>query len=136
VVADNQFSNLGLMLVGMLARIRKIILPLGTGQEEEDKDEEVEKQAAEADTSGLHEIDFGEVIRRDDIEKADVRAYGVDDSEAGEERGPVRTSPTKKRAKRLDGPKDISIGVEPETLQRRKKRERDKSLPIESHEYK
>ncbi|KAH8821500.1 hypothetical protein F5884DRAFT_850727 [Xylogone sp. PMI_703] len=75
VVADNQYSALGLLLLGCLARVQKAIKPLR-------KSVEVETGLAVANDipvpSKAGEIDLGEKISRDDVEGLRVETADVD----------------------------------------------------------
>lgn len=105
LVADNQYSVLGLMLLGTLARVKSIL-----GRLMGDEDHEVtvdvkatEEKASEAlqeqdDTRG---DDFGEVVRREDIlvevegSRDDLNEEGedeVDENERPGEQGGEKTT--------------------------------------------
>lgn len=65
VVADNQFANLGLMLVGTLARFQKVIGPLKREIEGEENDKLERKNSL----TGPDGHDFGEILEREDAEE-------------------------------------------------------------------
>jgi ribonuclease MRP protein subunit RMP1 len=79
LVADNQYAALGLMLVGTLARVRKVIAPLRGDSEM--GDEMIEGKRLEG--PGVKEgQDFGEVVKRDEIiGKAASKDQQLDDEE-------------------------------------------------------
>ncbi|KFY74405.1 hypothetical protein V499_05563 [Pseudogymnoascus sp. VKM F-103] len=65
VVADNQYASLGLMLMGCLARLNKLIsFPKDEGEEME----EVVKVEKTASSHVLEVEDFGEAISREELE--------------------------------------------------------------------
>jgi hypothetical protein len=61
LVADNQFSSIGLMLTGTLARVEKLAWPLREVEEDEEASSEAGPEAARAQS----ELDVGEVVQRD-----------------------------------------------------------------------
>ena len=86
MVADNQYASLGLMLMGCLARLNKLISFPKDEEEEVDEAVKVEKTAS---SHVLQVEDFGEAISREELE------------------GPV-----KKAAKSLKTPKKGKKGVD------------------------
>ena len=88
LVADNQYSVLGLMLLGTLARVKSI---LGRLMGDEDHEVTVDVKATEEKASEAlqqqddpSDDDFGEVVRREDI-LADVEGSRDDLHEEGED---------------------------------------------------
>ncbi|KAE8450119.1 hypothetical protein EG329_006900 [Mollisiaceae sp. DMI_Dod_QoI] len=77
VVKDLQYANLGLVLLGMLARIRTVIRSLG--KEKLDKEEEIESETQAGGNERVDELsrvdeamqDLGEVVRREDVATLD-----------------------------------------------------------------
>lgn len=65
MVADNQYASLGLMLMGCLARLNKLISFPKDEDEEMDEVVEVEKTAS---SHVLQVEDFGEAISREELE--------------------------------------------------------------------
>lgn len=83
VVADNQYATLGLMLMGTLASFRSVIRPFGKGEEE---DGNVGPGIGEVVSDGhvrvAPEDDFGEVVRREEVEIAAPVEEDVEEAEA------------------------------------------------------
>lgn len=73
VVKDLQYANLGLVHLGMLARIRTVIRSLGKEKVDEEEESESEirdsgkDQVDEPSCVGKAMQDFGEVVKREDI---------------------------------------------------------------------
>ncbi|OBT99088.1 hypothetical protein VE01_02369 [Pseudogymnoascus verrucosus] len=65
VVADNQYASLGLMLMGCLARMNKLI---SFPKDEDEEMEEVVKVEKTASSHVLEVEDFGEAISREELE--------------------------------------------------------------------
>lgn len=68
-MADNQYASLGLMLMGCLARINKLI---SMPKEEEEVEEEVGTETATT-SHVLHSEDFGEAISREELVETEVK---------------------------------------------------------------
>jgi len=121
-VADGQYATLGMMLVGMLARIRTIVLPMGKEHSEAVEDGEGEEVSA-----GLQELDFGEVIMREDAEKiSGVNSRVVDGDNEEEKDVKLKNLKSKKRRKEtMDSKKVEPSDSELTSRQRRKKRRKD-----------
>ncbi|KAG0648282.1 RNA-processing rmp1 [Hyphodiscus hymeniophilus] len=87
LVADNQYAALGLMLIGTLARARKIIGPLrGQVMAGEREGEKIGDRIVEVERQ--HQ-DLGEVIRREDVvsdERPDILDQHGPDGAAGPKR--------------------------------------------------
>jgi ribonuclease MRP protein subunit RMP1 len=87
IVADQQFANLGLMLLGTLARIRRIIEPYK--KEVEPDLEKREHATASMELSNEDDVDYGEVVAREVVEsikpsaKRGIEDDSQDDSELG-----------------------------------------------------
>ena len=69
VVADNQYAALGLMLLGTLARIKTLIRPLG---KEVDDEPEVEVEGKPEGLDKNTGDDFGEVVKREELQSLGV----------------------------------------------------------------
>ncbi|KAF8859625.1 hypothetical protein BDZ45DRAFT_673166 [Acephala macrosclerotiorum] len=74
VVKNLQYAHLGVMLLGMLARIRSVIRPLGKEKPEEDEEEDEEEvflkrseQVMELAREDEDMQDLGEVVRREEL---------------------------------------------------------------------
>ncbi|KUJ20163.1 uncharacterized protein LY89DRAFT_716595 [Mollisia scopiformis] len=71
VVKDLQYASLGLLLLGMLAKIKAVIRPLGREKMEDEEEVEVETDGPEqfTDASGdpQEKQDLGEVVRREEL---------------------------------------------------------------------
>lgn len=125
VVADNQFANLGLMLVGTLARAQKVLKALRKEVEGE-RDAEPESN----DTLiGYGDLDFGEVIKREEaemdgvavaeeneqptFEKQKKQSRGIETDETNDEieKEPVPVKQRKKRKKRGGDELDALFGT-------------------------
>lgn len=76
LVADNQYSALGLMLLATLARIRKLIQPLMGDMPDEYK--ETEKLEHNIETVQKGDLDLGEIVARNS-------AMDDEDAQAGSE---------------------------------------------------
>ncbi|KAG9242412.1 hypothetical protein BJ878DRAFT_515694, partial [Calycina marina] len=95
IVADMQYANLGLMLIGALAQVRRVVSSL---LPEEEYDEDDEDDANDAIVAGEvphvitgEGLDFGEVIKR-----GSVQTSGRGDVVSEDEDLPIKRS-TKKR---------------------------------------
>jgi ribonuclease MRP protein subunit RMP1 len=112
VVADNQFANLGLMLVGTLARFQKIIGPLKRGVEDEEND----KLEVKDSLVGQDGHDFGEVIEREAAEEISAEVTRtVEDEE---------DLVVQNRKRSMAEAKDDSV-AEIRPLKKKKKRKKD-----------
>jgi len=112
-VADNQFANLGLMLVGTLARFRRVIQPFSKIKDEAEDaeiklDESLIKQG---------DLDLGEVVKREDL----GRSKDADDEDVHVELG------KSKKEKRSAGMQELgheSMAESTPSKPRKKKRKR------------
>jgi len=102
-VADNQFANLGLMLVGMLARIRKLIQPFAK-EVEDDGIDEAEKLPLGERLVQDDEFDFGEVVKREDLEEISARQKSrkrdIDDDSDSDSDDEIYKKQSKKKKKK------------------------------------
>jgi len=121
LVADNQYANLGLMLMGTLARIRKIVQSLRKEVEDEDDDAEIKVEVL----LGEDEIpDLGEVIMREDAQMTSPVAV-----EGGENAGASVESKKNKKKRRLaveDLGEDSTIESAPSKPREKKKKKKRK----------
>ncbi|RFU25992.1 hypothetical protein B7463_g10355, partial [Scytalidium lignicola] len=84
VVADNQYSTLGLLLIGCLARIQKAIRPLRRVEEVKTVVDDIPLP------SKTDEIDLGERVRRDQADVLDADSNKAEDEEQVTERKKVK----------------------------------------------
>lgn len=147
VVADTQFANLGLMLVGSLARVRRVMEPFASKVVEEPVEASNTTPGIE---EGDDEFDFGVVVSREDfgvkvarepVDDIRVKKWGDSESEVEEkpkkskrskilemERASDPTSeneekPSKKSKKRLLGVERVDEpDSEPEDKSKKKKK--------------
>lgn len=76
MVADNQYASLGLMLMGCLAKLNKLIsFPKDEEDEEVDDSVKVEKNVSSHVSDGE---DFGETVSRDELEGSVPKETGVE----------------------------------------------------------
>ncbi len=69
VVADNQYAALGLVLIGTLARFTSVIRPFTKEDDLDELDELADQKAEQPADDGPGEVnDFGEVVKREDIQ--------------------------------------------------------------------
>jgi len=99
-VADNQYAALGLMLLGCLARLKRVVKALGRREKEDERSNE-----ADDNVMGQDGLDLGEVVRREGIEGIGVGAQeglqmDEEDSaglkKAGKKKRTLATTETKK----------------------------------------
>ncbi len=109
LVADNQFAALGLVLMGTLASVKRVIRPLGR-----------EKVDLDGLSDGLNEqktlqdievvTDLGEVVKREEIEKfVETRSEGRRDEDDDEERLEIKKA---KKKRKVEGGKEHKISEE------------------------
>ncbi|CZR58959.1 uncharacterized protein PAC_08851 [Phialocephala subalpina] len=125
VVKDLQYAHLGVMLLGMLARIRSVIRPLGKEKpDEEDEDENEEEILIKGNeqvirpSRGDEEMqDLGEVVRREEVD-IPTQEEGQDDEE--EEMKVAPKTPKLKRPKA-----EATPALESDSESRPKKRSKE-----------
>lgn len=130
LVADNQYANLGLMLLGSLARIKKIIQPLRN--EVEDEKEDVDSKIYEL-SHGSGQLDLGEVIPREDVEMTNrvtrAKDEGEKDVDAGADTGADADVQRKKKKKKITTAKeweeDAGVELTPPKPRKVKKKRKD-----------
>lgn len=91
LVADNQYAALGLMLVGTLARVRRVVRPLrGKERDEEGSEGRMEGLVVKG---GQDAQDIGEVVRREEL----VEGQGPDTADLEEEDNSALKRPKAKK---------------------------------------
>jgi len=120
LVADNQYAALGLMLVGTLARARRVIEPLRG-----EREVLVEEGRIEESLKGNEVLDLGEVIKREDIVGSDLRNESRPaEEDEGDDAAQSRKSKKKKRSMTMEKPE--SPLTEDLTVTKRHKKRRKK----------
>ncbi|OBT73821.1 hypothetical protein VF21_06718 [Pseudogymnoascus sp. 05NY08] len=136
VVADNQYASLGLMLMGCLARLNKLI---SFPKDEDEEMDEVVKVEKAASSHVLQLEDFGEAISREELEgsvkktvkslktpkKGKKSANGLLDAETTPSSGrkglSVSASPKKDITEIVASESDDAVSPAPTTEKKRKK---------------
>ncbi len=113
VVADNQYAALGLMLIGTLARVRKVIGPLRREGDGEGRD------MIRVEEMDGKELDLGEFIRREELVGKEG-GEGEPDVKDVEEGAGLKTSTAKRNAGSTKG--NISITEDTKSMKRPKKK--------------
>jgi len=126
LVADNQYSALGLMLIATLARVQYLIHPFGKDADDELVIEELDAQNLNSEIE-IEMGDLGEVVSREEISKV-----GVDDEDENEkmqedtEVEVVAKKPVKRRkvekVKEEVGKKEENVGVDEKPAKKAKKK--------------
>lgn len=101
LVADNQYAALGLMLVGTLARIGKVIAPLRV--ERTLDGEEVVDGGKHEGAEGQEVLDLGEVVQREEVGDEKGGKGEKQSEDADEDAAALKKSKKKKRFLPADG---------------------------------
>ena len=106
-MADNQYATLGLMLMGTLARIRRVIQPLRKELEDVEQYGEVKIDRI---IGGDEILDFGEVIMRDGAQLTNDFTEGGKNEE-GEDVDTGPSSKKKRKKRRSPAVEESSAGA-------------------------
>ena len=109
LVADNQYAALGLVLIGALASVKRVIRPLGKERVDlEDSSNGLNEQKTLEDIEVV--ADFGEVVKREEIEMlVETRFEGQRNEEEDDERLKIKKG---KKKRKVGGGKDDKISEE------------------------
>lgn len=123
-MADNQYANLGLMLMGTLARVWKVVQKLRREVADDEHDAELDINGALIEHDGH---DLGEVVRREDAEMtktiAEVKTVVMQDSEVGVE---MKKQKKKMRSIEVEKPgKDATVESISKPQRKKKKKTHD-----------
>jgi ribonuclease MRP protein subunit RMP1 len=121
LVADNQYAALGLMLMGCLARVRKVIKPLGRDR---DDDDELTGEEKGEGLEKKEELDLGEVIKREELHVEEAGEERNPDEEDGENDAQLRRPKKKKRSVTVEEAKESTVKDSTTTKRLKKKRKK------------
>lgn len=119
VVADGQYANLGLMLMGLLAQIRAIVQSL---RPELEVKEEAKSDMPEEPVGGSERVDFGEVVKRGNTTKNTDGNLSEEEEGTGKLQRPTKT---KKRSLAENKPAKVKVRNSDSSSSRKKKRKGD-----------
>jgi ribonuclease MRP protein subunit RMP1 len=123
LVADNQYAVLGLMLLGSLARIQKIVEPY-----RKEKDDKGEDQGVISDELlGNVDLDLGEVIERvEDMDPTEQRDEATHDEDGVEIKKSEKTKRKKRTAALASKKEPLNRAVVESTPSKQPKKKRKK----------
>ena len=120
LVADNQYAALGLMLVGTLARVGKVIAPL---RGETDQEEVVHGKGPDyPEVKDM--LDFGEVVKREEILDEEGSHVKQLDDERGEDIVGLQRPEKKIRSNLMEKAKESLLKDSTTTKRPKKKRKK------------
>jgi ribonuclease MRP protein subunit RMP1 len=119
LVADNQYAALGLMLLGILARVKRVIEPLRG-----ERDEVMEEVRNEEGLKGDEVLDFGEVIQREEI--LDLGRVNEDRPAEEDEENDAASSNSKKKKRSMTTEEAIAPVAEDSNIIKQLKKKRKK----------